>query len=55
MSNLKMIQNLCELLDMAANIIREQAEIMAQHDIRTDDGGLEQRRDELLEMIEKNW
>lgn len=54
MSNLEMIQRLCELLEQAAREIRIQAELLAMHGIETDDGGLEERRTKLLEDIENS-
>lgn len=54
MSNLEIIQRLCEMLDTAQRIIREQAELMAQHGIKTEDGGLEAERKKLLEDIENS-
>ena len=53
MSNLEIIQTLCEMLDDACGIIRDQSEIMSQHGILTDDGGLEERRDALLRQVER--
>ncbi len=52
MSNLKLIEKLCNLLDHAQEIIREQAELLAMHGIETDDGGLERERTELLTEVE---
>lgn len=54
MSNLQIIERLCELLESAAEVIQEQAGILAQHGIETGDGGLEAERTRLLEDIEKN-
>lgn len=54
MSNLEIIQRLCELLEQAAREIRIQAELLAMHGIETDDGGLEERRTKLLEDIENS-
>lgn len=54
MSNLEIIQRLCQLLEIASGVIREQAELLAQHGIETDDGGLEAEREKLLEDIENS-
>jgi len=54
MSNLQIIERLCKLLDMAQDIIREQAGLMAQHGIETDSGDVERRRGELLAEIERS-
>ena len=54
MSNLQIIERLCRMLENAASVIREQAEILAQHGIETGDGGLEAAREKLLEDIEKS-
>lgn len=53
MSNLQIIETLCALLTDAANIIREQAEILEMHGIQTDSGALEGKRRALLERIER--
>lgn len=53
MSNLQIIETLCGLLADAANIIREQAEILEMHGIKTSGGTLEDQRRELLERIER--
>lgn len=53
MSNLQLICLLCDLLDRAQQIIRQQAEIMEQHGIDTDGGEIEARRAELLAKIEQ--
>ena len=53
MSNLKLIERLCGLLDEAQDIIREQAALLAMHGIETDDGALERKRTELLTEIEE--
>lgn len=52
MSNLKLIEKLCNLLDQAQEIIREQAELLEMRGIETDDGGLERERTELLTEVE---
>ncbi len=52
MSNLQIIERLCTMLDAAQEIIREQAELLAQHGIETDDGTLERERAKLLSDIE---
>ena len=54
MSNLEIIQWMCEMLDTAQRVIREQAELLAQHGIETDDGGLEEERTRLLTDIENS-
>ena len=54
MSNLQIIERLCQLLEIASSVIREQAEILAKHGIETQDGGLEEKRTRLLEDIEKS-
>ena len=48
MSNLQIIERLCLLLDVAQDIIREQAALLAQHGVETDSGELEARRAALL-------
>lgn len=53
MSNLQIIETLCGLLADAAKIIREQAEILEMHGIKTSSGTLEDQRRELLERIER--
>jgi len=53
-SNLEIIQRMCEMLDTAQRVIREQAELLAQHGIVTDDGGLEEERTRLLTDIENS-
>jgi len=53
MSNLQIIETLCGLLADAANIIREQAEILEMHGVHTSTGEIEKRRQQLLERIEK--
>lgn len=52
MSNLELIERLCSLLDTAQGIIREQAGLLTQHGIESNDGGLEDGRLSLLEEIE---
>lgn len=52
MSNLQIIERLCLLLDMAQDIIRQQAGLLAQHGIESDSGGLEAGRAALLCDIE---
>lgn len=54
MSNLQLIERLCAMLDMAQEIIRGQAAILAEHGIETEDGELEQARTQLLEDIENS-
>lgn len=54
MSNLEIIQRLCDLLEQAAREIRLQAELLAMHGIETEDGGLETERKKLLEDIENS-
>ena len=53
MSNLIMIQRMCDLLEIAARVIREQAEVIAQHGIETCDGGMEAERTKLLAEMEE--
>ena len=53
MSNLQLIEELCKILDSAQQIIRDQARILNEHGIVTDDGELERQRTALLEKIEK--
>lgn len=53
MSNLEIICKLCEMLDQAQSIISLQADLLCQHCIETDTGGMEERRDELLRQIEE--
>lgn len=54
MGNMELIERLCEMLDTAQDIIRQQAELLNMHGIQTDTGGLEGRRQALLEEIEQN-
>ncbi len=54
MSNLQIIEKLCAMLDEAQTIIREQAELLAQHEIETDgEERLAERRTALLTSIEE--
>ena len=53
MSNLQLIERLCAMLDEAQSIIKEQAELLAQHGIECDGTErLVERRTELLTDIE---
>lgn len=52
MSALELIERLCNMLDAAQKIIKEQAAILAEHGIETDSGEIERRRAELLDAIE---
>lgn len=54
MSNLQIIERLCTMLDTAQEIIRNQAAILAEHGIETEDGELETARARLLEDIENS-
>lgn len=54
MSNLELICRLCDLLDRAQQIIRQQAEIMNLYGVETADGGIERRRTALLAEIERS-
>lgn len=54
MSNLQIIERLCELLDGAQQIIRDQAALLEQYGIETDSGELEAARARLLEDIENS-
>ena len=51
-SALELIERLCNMLDAAQKIIKEQAAILAEHGIETDSGEIERRRAELLDAIE---
>lgn len=53
MSNLELIQRLCSMLDAAQGIIREQAEVLAMHGIRSAGGEIEKQREALLEEMEE--
>lgn len=53
-SNLQIITDLCRMLDTAQEVIRQQAELLQLHGITTATGGLERRRQELLERIERS-
>lgn len=53
MSNIQIIERLCQMLDEAQRIIRFQAELLAMHGIETDNGTLEAERQALLEQIER--
>lgn len=52
MSNLEIIRRLCEMLDNAQEIIKEQADILEQHGIRTESGELERQRQQFLTDVE---
>lgn len=54
MSNLQLIERLCEMLDEATEIIRSQAELLTAHGIETGTGELEEQRGALLREIEKS-
>lgn len=54
MSNLELICRLCDLLDRAQQIIRRQANLLAEHGIETSDGEIERQRGALLREIERN-
>lgn len=53
MDSLETIRRLCGMLDTAQQIIQEQAELLAMHEIVTSDGSLEKRRECLLQDIAK--
>ena len=44
MSNLEVICRLCDLLDRAQQIIRQQAELLSMHGVETDGKALERQR-----------
>lgn len=52
MSQLDVIMHLEDMLRMALDIIHEQAELLHQHDIETEDGKLEAAEQEFLKRIE---
>lgn len=54
MSHLEIIGHLCSMLDTAQKIIREQADLLAQHGIETDNGELERTRAQLLKDVENS-
>ena len=54
MSNLEVIERLCSMLDAAQEIVRAQADLLAQHGIETDNGELERTRARLLKDIENS-
>lgn len=54
MSNLEVICRLCDLLDRAQQIIRQQAELLSMHGVGTDGKALERQRSELLAEIERS-
>lgn len=54
MNSLEIIEQLCDLLDRAQQIIRQQAEILEQHNIRTCDGEVERHRAALLAEFERS-
>ena len=54
MSNLEVICRLCDLLDRAQQIIRQQAELLSMHGVETDGEALERQRGELLAEIERS-
>lgn len=47
------IEKLCGMLELAAQIIREQARLLEMNGITTSTGTVETRRDKLLEEIER--
>lgn len=51
MSNLEIIQSLCEMLGKAQQIIRDQAALLSMHGIETFDGNLEKERNAALDAI----
>lgn len=51
MTTLQIIERLCSMLDDAQEIISEQARLLEMHGIHTEDGRLEEMRDELLRAI----
>lgn len=51
MSNLELIERLADLLGRAAEIIREQADLLAMHGVTGE--GLEGRRETLLGEVDK--
>lgn len=53
MSNLQIIDRLCEIVEKAAGIIKQQAELLEQHGIHTETGAIEEDRARLLSDIEK--
>lgn len=53
MSHLEIIDKLCVMLDLAQNIIRMQEDLLGQHGIETETGGLEERRNALMQQIEE--
>ena len=46
--------DLCDLLDRAQQIIRQQAELLSMHGVETDGKALERQRSELLAEIERS-
>ncbi len=53
MPDLETVERLCLMLSEAAEIIAKQAQLLAMHGIRTDNGRLEHEREELLRAIER--
>ncbi|MGN0996013.1 MAG: hypothetical protein ACI4PG_03820 [Candidatus Ventricola sp.] len=51
MTALQIIERLCSMLDDAQEIIRFQAELLSAHGIDTDDGRMEERRNDLLDRM----
>ena len=54
MSNLEVICRLCDLLDRAQQIIRQQAELLSMHGVETDGKALERQRSEPLAAVERS-
>lgn len=48
---MSVIQELCQLLGLAAEIIRKQAELLEMHGIHTENGELEADRIKVLDSI----
>lgn len=54
MSDLQIIDKLCQMLEEAQQIIKSQAELLAMHGIQTGSGELEEKRTALLCEIERS-
>lgn len=52
MSDIQVICHLCDMLNQAQSIIREQAALLAMNGIETEDGGLEAQRQRFLTEVE---
>lgn len=47
MTGIALVENLCEMLEIAQGVIKQQAILLMMHGIKTEDGKIEAQRDEL--------